>query len=58
MLPQNIFVTLKSNYILLRGCFEKSSTAATLCCNHQPRLHKGRMLGFHKLRLSTFQPGT
>jgi len=56
MLPQNIFVTLYQ-IILLWGRFEKSSTAATLCCNHQSRLNKGRMVGFHKLHLTMFQAG-
>jgi len=41
------------------GCFKKSNTAATLCCNHQryyqPRVNKVRMLGLHKLHLTTFQ---
>ena len=45
----------KSNHILLSGCSQKSSTAATLCCNHHhPGLNKSRVLGLHKLHLTTF----
>jgi len=48
MSPQQ-FCNAKSNHILLCGYFfEKSSSAATLCCNHQryyqPSLNKGRVL--------------
>ena len=60
MLPQNIFVTL-NQIIILCGCFKKSSTPATLCCNHQrllPALIKqGQVLGLHKLHLTTYQAG-
>jgi len=59
MLPQNNFVML--NHIILCGCFEMSNTAATLFCNHQryyqPRLNRGRMLGLHKLHLTTYHAG-
>ena len=46
---------------MLCSCFKKSSTPATLCCNHQryyqPWLNKGRMLGLHKLHATTCQAG-
>jgi len=59
MLPQNIFVTLNQIILYCVAVFEQSSTPVTLCCNHQryyqPWLNKGRILGLHKLHLTTYQ---
>jgi len=39
---QKTFCKAKSNHMSLCDCFKKSSTAAALRCNHQPRLKKGK----------------
>jgi len=58
MLPENISVSL--NQIPLY-CVAVSKRAEPLCCNHQRchqlRLNKGRVLGLHKLHLTTYPTG-
>ena len=60
MPPKNI-CNAKSNRIILRCWFKKSSYTVLqppeILPHYQSRLNMGRMLGFHKIHLTTYQTG-